>query len=86
MRGRIPTRTHTRVHARLPFRRAHRLLEGGRNLVAQRLTKAGRDLNQRLEAMGFEVFTPDMSMFQHGGGGVHCLSQAPRRDPVEGSA
>ncbi|MEE2981042.1 MAG: arginine deiminase family protein [Pseudomonadota bacterium] len=44
------------------------------------------DLNQRLEAMGFEVFTPDMSMFQHGGGGVHCLSQALRRDPVEGSA
>jgi len=31
-------------------------------------------------AMGFEVFDPDMSMFTLGGGGVHCLSQALRRD------
>jgi N-dimethylarginine dimethylaminohydrolase len=40
------------------------------------------DLNERLKAMGFEVFAPDMSMFQLGGGGVHCLSQALRRDGV----
>ena len=38
------------------------------------------DLNARLAAMGFEVFAPDMSMFQLGGGSVHCLSQALRRD------
>ena len=44
------------------------------------------DLNERLRARGFEVFDPDMSMFQLGGGGVHCLSQALRRDPVAGSA
>ncbi len=44
------------------------------------------DLNARLRARGFEVFDPDMSMFQLGGGGVHCLSQSLRRDPVAGSA
>ena len=37
-------------------------------------------LNGRLRAMGFEVFDPDMSMFTLGGGGVHCLCQALRRD------
>ncbi len=37
------------------------------------------DLNGRLRALGFEVFDPDMSQFQMGGGGVHCLSQALRR-------
>ncbi len=37
-------------------------------------------LNGRLQAMGFEVFDPDMSMFTLGGGGVHCLCQALRRD------
>ncbi len=37
-------------------------------------------LNDRLRAMGFEVFDPDMSMFTLGGGGVHCLCQALRRD------
>ncbi len=38
------------------------------------------DLNERLRALGFEVFAPDVSQFQHGGGGVHCMSQALRRD------
>tara|TARA_B100001079_G_scaffold152304_1_gene130627 strand:- start:5388 stop:6284 length:897 start_codon:yes stop_codon:yes gene_type:complete len=37
-------------------------------------------LNEQLKAMGFEVYAPDMSMFTLGGGGVHCLSQALRRD------
>ena len=37
-------------------------------------------LNGKLKALGFEVFDPDMSMFTLGGGGVHCLSQALRRD------
>ncbi len=40
------------------------------------------ELNARLEALGFEIYAPDMSMFQHGGGGVHCLSQELRRDPA----
>lgn len=39
------------------------------------------ELNERLRAMGYEVHAPDMSMFTLGGGGVHCLSQALRRDP-----
>ena len=38
-------------------------------------------LNDKMRALGFEVSAPDMSMFTLGGGGVHCLSQALRRDP-----
>jgi len=38
------------------------------------------NLNARLEAMGFDVFAPDMSMFTLGG--VHCLSQVLIRDPA----
>ena len=37
-------------------------------------------LNEEMRAMGFEVYDPDMSMFTLGGGGVHCLSQALRRE------
>jgi N-dimethylarginine dimethylaminohydrolase len=37
-------------------------------------------LNQKMRALGFEVFDPDMSMFTLGGGGVHCLSQSLCRD------
>ena len=32
------------------------------------------------DVFGFTVYDPDMSMFTLGGGGVHCLSQALRRD------
>ncbi len=39
-------------------------------------------LNGKMRALGFEVFDPDMSMFTLGGGGVHCLCQALRRDPA----
>ena len=42
--------------------------------------RGARDLNERMRALGFEVFDPDMSMFTLGGGGVHCLCQALRRD------
>ena len=42
--------------------------------------KGDSDVNSRLQARGFEVFAPDMSMFTLGGGGVHCLCQALRRD------
>jgi N-dimethylarginine dimethylaminohydrolase len=45
-------------------------------------TAASKDLNARLRAQGFEVFDPDVSMFTRGGGGVHCMAQALRRDPV----
>ena len=40
----------------------------------------GRNLNEKLRARGFEVYDPDMSMFTLGGGGVHCMCQALRRD------
>ncbi len=39
-------------------------------------------LNEKLRALGFQVFDPDLSMFTLGGGGVHCLCQSLRRDPV----
>ena len=42
--------------------------------------RGSRKLNERLRAMGFEVFAPDMSMFTLGGGGVHCLCQALYRE------
>jgi N-dimethylarginine dimethylaminohydrolase len=60
----------------------------GVNLVAlgnkKVLSMAGSvTLNQDLRNRGYEVFAPDMSMFTLGGGGVHCLCQALKRDPVE---
>ena len=39
-------------------------------------------LNKKIRSLGYEVHAPDMSMFTLGGGGVHCLCQALRRDPV----
>ena len=36
-------------------------------------------LNEKMRALGFEVYDPDMSMFTLGGGGVHCLCQAMKR-------
>ena len=38
-------------------------------------------LNEQLRARGLHVYAPDVSMFQYGGGGVHCLAQSLRRDP-----
>jgi N-dimethylarginine dimethylaminohydrolase len=40
------------------------------------------DLNARLRALGFTVYDPDMDMFTQAGGGVHCMAQPLRRDPV----
>ena len=59
----------------------------GVNLVAlgnnKVLSMSGSvNLNEKLRGLGYEVFAPDMSMFTLGGGGVHCLCQALRRDPV----
>jgi N-dimethylarginine dimethylaminohydrolase len=45
-------------------------------------TAANGDLNARLRALGFEVYDPDMSIFTRGGGGVHCMAQPLRRDPI----
>ena len=57
----------------------------GANLVSlgrQRVLamKGCEQLIGQLRARGFEVFAPDLSMFTLGGGGVHCLCQALRRD------
>lgn len=59
----------------------------GVNLVAlgnQRvLSMSGSvKLNEAMRARGYHVYDPDMSMFTLGGGGVHCLCQSLRRDPV----
>ena len=45
--------------------------------------KGSTALNEKMRALGFEVYEPDMSMFTLGGGGVHCLCQALRRDSVD---
>jgi N-dimethylarginine dimethylaminohydrolase len=45
-------------------------------------TAQSKDLNARLRAQGFTVYDPEVSMFTLGGGGVHCMAQALRRDPV----
>jgi N-dimethylarginine dimethylaminohydrolase len=38
-------------------------------------------LKEKALAHGLEVFDPDVSMITPGGGGVHCMCQALRRDP-----
>ena len=43
-------------------------------------TAQSQDLNAKLRALGFTVYDPDVSMFTLGGGGVHCMCQALRRD------
>ena len=45
-------------------------------------TAAAQNLNEKLRAMGFEVFDPDMTMFTDAGGGVHCMAQPLKRDRV----
>jgi N-dimethylarginine dimethylaminohydrolase len=40
------------------------------------------DLKQKLRALGFEIYDPDVSCFTKGGGGVHCMAQSLRRDPA----
>jgi N-dimethylarginine dimethylaminohydrolase len=45
-------------------------------------TAQSKNLNARLRALGFTVYDPEMTMFTLGGGGVHCMAQALRRDPV----
>jgi N-dimethylarginine dimethylaminohydrolase len=39
-----------------------------------------KTINEQLAARGIQVYAPDMSMYQYGGGGVHCLSQELRRE------
>ena len=43
-------------------------------------TLLAKDLNQKMRAIGLEVYDPDMTMFTWAGGGVHCMCQPLRRD------
>ncbi len=68
----------------VPYREAKNL---GVNLVALGNNKVlsmqgATELNEKMRALGFTVYDPDMSMFTLGGGGVHCLCQALHRDKV----
>ena len=68
----------------VPYREAKNL---GVNLVAlgngKVLSMQGAtELNEKMRALGYFVYDPDMSMFTLGGGGVHCLCQALSRDEV----
>ena len=45
-------------------------------------TAQSSDLNEKLRALGFTVYDPDMTMFTRAGGGVHCMAQPLRRDPA----
>ena len=46
------------------------------------LPKGSTSLKAALKARGFEIFDPELSMITQGGGGVHCMCQSLRRDPV----
>ena len=41
-------------------------------------------LSEKMRALGFDVCEVDLSMFTLGGGGIHCLSQALRRERLSG--
>ena len=67
----------------VPFRDT---LELGCNVVALGndrilVPEKSRVLKQKARAHGLEIFDPDVSMITPGGGGVHCMCQALRRDP-----
>jgi len=63
-------------------------MDMGTNIVAlgdERvlIPAAGEKLIEMCRAEGLEVFDPDVSMIAQGGGSVHCMCQALRRDPVD---
>jgi len=62
-------------------------MDMGTNIVAlgdERvlIPAAGKKLIEACRAEGLEVFDPDVSMIAQGGGSVHCMCQALRRDPA----
>lgn len=46
------------------------------------IPSTSQNLIKLCRAEGLEVFDPDVSMISLGGGAVHCMCQALRRDPV----
>lgn len=46
------------------------------------LPSESQELKQKCRAHGLEVFDPDISMITPGGGGIHCMCQALKRDPA----
>jgi N-dimethylarginine dimethylaminohydrolase len=46
------------------------------------LPKSSQALSRQLRAHGFEVAEIDMSEISKTGGGIHCMAQALRRDPL----
>ncbi len=66
----------------------HEAMNMGCNLVslgAERvlIPASNRDLIERCRSEGLTVFDPDVSMIANGGGSIHCMCQALRRDPVQ---
>ncbi len=62
-------------------------MQMGCNLVAlgaERviIPESNKKLIQACLAEGLAVLAPDVSMIDHGGGSIHCMCQALRRDPV----
>lgn len=46
------------------------------------LPAASKTLKEKLRAEGFTIYDPELDMITQGGGGVHCMCQSLRRDPV----
>ncbi len=46
------------------------------------LPHGSKTLKQKLSALGFTIFDPELDMITQGGGGVHCMCQSLIRDPV----
>ncbi len=46
------------------------------------LPAESKTLKAALKARGFTVYDPELSMITQGGGGIHCMCQSLRRDPV----
>jgi arginine deiminase len=44
----------------------------------------GKNLVAACRAEGLKVYDPDVSMIGNGGGAVHRMCQALKRDPVDG--
>lgn len=62
-------------------------LELGTNVVALGndrvvVPRSSRALIERCRAAGLHVLDPDVSMISGGGGAIHCMTQALRRDPI----